>query len=110
MYEFSKILTLQQLGHFLRFVFIYCTDIIMSTMVSRINSPAIVYSAVHSRADKKNTSKLRVIGLCEGDSLVTGEFPAQWASYTDNVSILWRYHLSNIVHHQRNILSQTGPV
>ena len=54
MYEFSKILTLQQPGHFFKFVFIYCTDIIMSTMVSRINSPAIVYSAAHSRADKKH--------------------------------------------------------
>ena len=28
----------------------------------------------------KKTSKLRVTGLCEGNSLVTGEFPSQKAS------------------------------
>ena len=38
------------------------------------------------------TSKLRVIGLCEGNSLVTGEFPAQMASNAENVSISWRHH------------------
>ena len=32
-------------------------------------------------------SKLRVTGLCEGNSLVTGEFPAQKASDTENISI-----------------------
>ena len=35
----------------------------------------------------KKTSKLRVTGLCEGNSPVTGEFPAQRASYAENVSI-----------------------
>ena len=33
------------------------------------------------------TSKLRVTGLCEGNSLVTGEFPAQMASNAENISI-----------------------
>ena len=33
------------------------------------------------------TSKLRVIGLCEGNSPVTSEFPAQRASNAENVSI-----------------------
>ena len=37
-------------------------------------------------------SKLRVTGLCEGNSPVTGEFPAQRASNTENVSIWWRHH------------------
>ena len=37
----------------------------------------------------KKTSKLRVTGLCEGNSPVTGEFPAQRASNAENVSI-WR--------------------
>ena len=41
----------------------------------------------------KKTSKLRVTGLCEGNSPVNGEFPAQRASYAINVSILWRHHL-----------------
>ena len=35
----------------------------------------------------KKTSKLRVIGLCAGNSPVTGEFPAQKASNAENCSI-----------------------
>ena len=35
----------------------------------------------------KKTSKLHVTGLCEGNSPVTGEFPAQRASNAENVSI-----------------------
>ena len=46
-----------------------------------------------SRRSKK-TSKLRVTGLCEGNSPVTGEFPAQRASNAGNVSIWWRHHVS----------------
>ena len=41
----------------------------------------------------KKTSKLRVTGLCAGNSPVTGEFPAQMASYAENVSIWWRHHV-----------------
>ena len=41
----------------------------------------------------KEASKLRAIGLCEGDSPVTDEFPAQRASYAKNVSIWWRHHV-----------------
>ena len=40
----------------------------------------------------KVTSKLRVTGLCVGNSPVTGEFPAQKASNAENVSIWWRHH------------------
>ena len=39
----------------------------------------------------KKTSKLRVTGLCEGNSPLTGEFPAQMTSNAENVSI-WRRH------------------
>ena len=38
------------------------------------------------------TSKLRVTGLCAGNSPGTGEFPAQMASNAENVSIWWRHH------------------
>ena len=38
------------------------------------------------------TSKLRVPGLCVGKSPGTGEFPAQMASYAENISIWWRHH------------------
>ena len=41
----------------------------------------------------KKTSKLRVTGLCAGNSLMTDEFPAQMASKAENVSIGWRYHI-----------------
>ena len=37
------------------------------------------------------TSKLRVTGLCVGNSPMTGEFPAQMASNAENVSIWWRH-------------------
>ena len=40
----------------------------------------------------KKTSKLRVTGLCVGNSPGTGEFPAQMASNAGNVSIWWRHH------------------
>ena len=33
----------------------------------------------------KKTSKFRVTGLCEGNSPVTDEFPAQRASYAENI-------------------------
>ena len=49
----------------------------ISSMASQITSLTIIYQTVYSGADKK-TSKLRVTGLCAGNSPVTGEFPAQW--------------------------------
>ena len=42
----------------------------------------------------KKTSKLRVTGLCVGNSPETGDFPAQRASNAENVSIWWRHHAS----------------
>ena len=41
-------------------------------------------------------SKLRVAGLCEGNSPVTGEFPTQRTSNAENVSIWWRHHKLNM--------------
>ena len=43
------------------------------------------------RRRSKKISKLRVIGLCAGNSPETGEFPAQMASNAENVSIWWRH-------------------
>ena len=40
----------------------------------------------------KKTSKLRVTGLCAGNSPGTGELPAQMASNVENVFIWWRHH------------------
>ena len=61
-------------------------------MASQITSLTIVYSTVYSRWRSKKTSKLRVTGLCEGNSPVTSEFPAQRASNAENVSICWSHH------------------
>ena len=44
------------------------------------------------RCRSTKTSKLRVTGLCAGNSPVPGEFPAQMASNAENVSIWWRHH------------------
>ena len=70
-------------------IFIAChyNDVIMSAMASQITNLTIVYSTVYSRRISKKTSKLRVTGLCEGNSPVTGEFPAQKTSDVENVSI-----------------------
>ena len=50
----------------------------------------------------KKTSKLRVTGLCEGNSPGTGEFPAQMASNAENVSIWWRHHVFSLNEEQIN--------
>ena len=49
-------------------------NVIMSAMASQISSLTIVYSSFIQTQIKKKTSKLRVTGLCEGNSPVTGEF------------------------------------
>ena len=40
----------------------------------------------------KKTSKLRVTGLCVGNSPETGEFPAEMASNAENVPFWWCHH------------------
>ena len=54
------------------------------------------------RRRSQKTSKLRVTGIYAGISSVTGEFPAQMASNTENVSI-WLRHLENMASQQRVI-------
>ena len=51
------------------------------------------------RRRSKKTSKLRVTGLCVGNSPSpgTGEFPALMASNEENVSIWWRHHGSSTI-------------
>ena len=45
------------------------------------------------RRRSKKTSKIRVTGLCAGNSPATGEFSAQRVSNAENVSIWWRHHV-----------------
>ena len=44
------------------------------------------------RRRSKKSSKFCVTGHCAGNSPGTGEFPAQMASYVENVSIRWRHY------------------
>ena len=48
------------------------------------------------RRRSNNTSKLRVTGLCTGNSPEAGEFPAQRASNAENTSIWWRHHAEGL--------------
>ena len=57
------------------------------------------------RRRSKKTSKLRVTGLCVGNSPGTGEFPAQMASNAENVSIWWRHHDISQLENSRNTIS-----
>ena len=69
----------------------------MGSMASQITSLTIcLLSRVFGRSSKK-TSKLRGTGLCAGNSPGTGEFPAEMASYAENVSIWWRHH-DKVIH------------
>ena len=63
-------------------------DVIMGAMASQITSASFVYS----RRRSKKIPKLRVTGLCEGNSPLTGEFPSQRTSNAKTVSIWWRHH------------------
>ena len=67
-------------------------DVIMGAIASQITSLTIVCSAIYSMRTSKKTQKFRVTDLCAGNSPVTGEFPAQRAGDTENVSIGWRHH------------------
>ena len=72
------------------------SDVIMSAIVSQITGVSIVYLTGCFWCRSKKTSKFCVIGLCEGNSPVTGEFPAQRASNTENVPIWWRHHANQL--------------
>ena len=66
----------------------HSSDVIIGATASQITSLTIVLSKHRS----KETSKLRVTGVCAGISPGTGEIPAQMTSYAENVSIWWRHH------------------
>ena len=72
------------------FLGIYCND--ESDGVSN-HQPHDSWTNRLFNAQIKENSKLRITGLCEGNSLMTGEFTAQRASNADDVSILWRHHV-----------------
>ena len=68
------------------------SDVIMGAMTSQITNHDCLLNLIFRRRSKKTSSELRVTGLCEGNSPVTGEFPAQMVDNAENVSIRWRHH------------------
>ena len=65
---------------------IHYDDVIMGTIASQITSLTSVYSTVYSGADQsKHQSSASLVFVWE--------FPAQMASYAENVSIWWRHHV-----------------
>ena len=68
-------------------------DVIMGAMASHIASVSVVYSTVCSGGDQRKHQR-SASRLCEGNSPVTGEFPAERASNAENASIWWRHHAS----------------
>ena len=70
---------------------------IQYSLTITVYSTVIVKLYCFFRRRSKKTSKLRVTVLCAGNSPVTGEFPAQRASYAENVSIWWRHHVYNLL-------------
>ena len=70
----------------------------MGAIASQITCLTIICSTVYSEADKK-PSKLRVTGLCVGNSPGTGEFPHMWPVTLkmfpfDDVIMLTVYHMN----------------
>ena len=64
------------------------SDVIMGMMVSQITNLAIVYSTIYSDADQRKHQSSVSLAFVP----VTGEFPAQGASNTENASVWWRHH------------------
>ena len=64
----------------------------MGTVASQITSLTIVYSIVYSDADQSKHQSSASLAFVRGNSPGTGEFPAQMASYAENLSIWWRHH------------------
>ena len=78
----------------------------MSAMASQITNLTIVYPTLYSGVDKM--SKLRITGLCAGNSPGIGEFPGQRTSNVENVSIWWRHH--GISTPEQVVLEDTGKI
>ena len=68
---------------------------LLSRLKTGWNQPATENPISRFTRRSKKTSKVRVTGLCEGNSPVTGEFPEQRASNAENVSIWLRHHVDN---------------
>ena len=66
-------------------------DVTMSLMASQTPAPRLFTQPFIQTQIKENIKAPRHWPLC-GEFTGTGEFPAQRASYAENVSIWWRHH------------------
>ena len=64
----------------------------MIAMASQITSLTIAYSILYPDADQRKPQSSTSLGICAGNSQVTGEFLAQMASNAKNVSTWWRHY------------------
>ena len=89
-------------------------DVLMGAIASQITSLTIVLLTRLFRRRSKKTSKLRVTGLCAGNSPGTGEFPTQMASNVENVSIWWRHHVCYTIYvhsfERHNVLHRSSGI
>ena len=70
-------------------ILFHYNDVLITTIASQITSLVVVDSTVYSDADQRKHQSSTSLAFC-GE--FTGEFPAQRASYAENVSIWWRHH------------------
>ena len=77
--------------HFVKEILMHYSDVIMSVMASNHQPHDCLLKRLF-RPRSKKTSKLRLTGLCDRNSPVTGEFPTQRASKVENVSFWWHHH------------------
>ena len=89
--------------HFLSFIGIEIGELVKNLSAQlqwRHNGPGSVsnhqpHNCLLNRLFRRRSQKilkLRVTGLCAGNSPGTGEFPTQRATNPENVSIWWRHH------------------
>ena len=62
----------------------------MDTMASQITSLTIIYSTIYLVTDQRKHQSSASLAFVRG---IPGEFLAQMASNTENVSIWWRHHV-----------------
>ena len=67
----------------------FCCNLKILHYIDAIMSECLLNRFLRCRS--KKTSKLRVTGLCKGNSPVTGELLAQRGSNAENISIWWRH-------------------
>ena len=73
-------------------LYLHYNGVIMSMMMSQITHDCLLNCLFRCRSNK--SSKLRVTGLCDGNSPGTCELSTQMASNAENVSIWWRHHVT----------------